>query len=159
MLSGFKEFIMRGNVVELAVAVVMGTAFTAIVTAFTDGIVNPLIAALGGSPDVGLGFFLKDGNHSTFMDFGAVITAAINFLIVAAVIYFILIMPMNKLAEMNAKRKGIAPEEAAATETELLAEIRDLLEAQTGVNRANTAATTALNNDIDPNGSGKHSAE
>lgn len=159
MLAGFKEFIMRGNVIELAVAVVMGTAFTAIVTAFTTGIIEPLIAALGGNAEVGLGFFLREGNDATFMNLGAVITAAINFLIVAAVIYFIMIMPMNKIAEMNAKRKGITPEEAAATETELLAEIRDLLEAQSGTSRANTAATTALNNTIDKNASGKHSAK
>ena len=75
MLSGFKEFLMRGNVVELAVAVVVGSAFTAIVTAFTDKIVNPLVAALGGSPEFGLGFHIREGNPATFVDFGAVITA------------------------------------------------------------------------------------
>ena len=132
MLEGFKKFIMRGNVMELAVAVIIGTAFTAIVTAFTDGIVNPLLAAVGGSPDVGLGFHIREGNDATFVDLGSVITAAINFLIIAAVIYFIMIMPMNKLAEINARRKGIEPEEAVATETELLAEIRDLLAEQRG---------------------------
>ncbi|HIW95318.1 MAG TPA: large conductance mechanosensitive channel protein MscL [Candidatus Corynebacterium gallistercoris] len=132
MFEGFKKFIMRGNVMELAVAVIIGTAFTAIVTAFTDGIVNPLLAAVGGSPDVGLGFHIREGNDATFVDLGSVITAAINFLIIAAVIYFIMIMPMNKLAEINARRKGIEPEEAVATETELLAEIRDLLAEQRG---------------------------
>ena len=132
MFEGFKKFIMRGNVMELAVAVIIGTAFTAIVTAFTDGIVNPLLAAVGGSPDVGLGFHICEGNDATFVDLGSVITAAINFLIIAAVIYFIMIMPMNKLAEINARRKGIEPEEAVATETELLAEIRDLLAEQRG---------------------------
>ncbi|WP_034988152.1 large conductance mechanosensitive channel protein MscL [Corynebacterium jeikeium] len=132
MLEGFKKFIMRGNVMELAVAVIIGGAFTAIVTAFTSGIVEPLLAAVGGSPEFGLGFHLREGNDATFVDIGAVLTAAVNFLIIAAVIYFIMIMPMNKLAEMNARRKGIEPEEAAATETELLAEIRDLLMEQRG---------------------------
>ncbi len=142
MLKGFKDFLMRGNVVELAVAVVIGSAFTNIVTAFTKNIINPLIASLGGSPEVGgLGVELRSGNHATFVDFGSVITAAINFLIIAAVVYFILIMPMNKLAELNARRKGITKTEAAATETELLAEIRDLLLEQQGVNTANTHET------------------
>ena len=127
MLEGFKKFIMRGNVMELAVAVIIGGAFTAIVTAFTNGIVEPLLAAVGGSPEFGMGFHLREGNDATFVNIGAVLTAAVNFLIIAAVIYFVMIMPMNKLAEMNARRKGIEPEEAAATETELLAEIRDLL--------------------------------
>lgn len=132
MLEGFKKFIMRGNVMELAVAVIIGGAFTAIVTAFTSGIVEPLLAAVGGSPEFGMGFHLREGNDATFVNIGAVLTAAVNFLIIAAVIYFIMIMPMNKLAEMNARRKGIEPEEAAATETELLAEIRDLLLEQRG---------------------------
>ncbi|MCG7267883.1 MULTISPECIES: large conductance mechanosensitive channel protein MscL [Corynebacterium] len=132
MLEGFKKFIMRGNVMELAVAVIIGGAFTAIVTAFTNGIVEPLLAAVGGSPEFGMGFHLREGNDATFVNIGAVLTAAVNFLIIAAVIYFVMIMPMNKLAEMNARRKGIEPEEAAATETELLAEIRDLLVEQRG---------------------------
>lgn len=144
MLQGFKEFLMRGNVVELAVAVVVGSAFTAIVTAFTDKIVNPIVAALGGSPEFGLGFHLRQGNPATFVDIGAVITAAINFFIIAAVVYFILIMPMNKLAEMNARRKGISTEEAAATETELLAEIRDLLLEQKENGDANKTAAAKL---------------
>ena len=134
MLEGFKKFIMRGNVMELAVAVIIGGAFTAIVTAFTNGIVEPLLAAVGGSPEFGMGFHLREGNDATFVNIGAVLTAAVNFLIIAAVIYFVMIMPMNKLAELNARRKGIEPEEAAATETELLAEIRDLLAEQRGGN-------------------------
>lgn len=132
MLEGFKKFIMRGNVIELAVAVIIGGAFTAIVTAFTSGIIEPLLAAVGGSPEFGLGFHLREGNPATFVNIGGILTAIINFLIIAGVIYFLMIMPMNKLAEMNARRKGIEPEEATATETELLAEIRDLLIEQRG---------------------------
>lgn len=129
MLKGFKDFILRGNVVELAVAVVIGTAFTAIVTAFSEHLINPMIATLGGADVSGLGFYLRSGNGATFMDFGAVITAALNFLIIAAVVYFILVAPMNKLNEMAARRKGVVEEEEApaSIEAELLEEIRDLL--------------------------------
>lgn len=129
MLQGFKDFILRGNVIELAVAVVIGGAFTAIVTAFSDNLINPLLAAVGGADMGGLGFFLRQGNEATFMDFGAVITAAINFLIIAAVVYFVLVAPMNKLSEMQAARKGVQEEEEApaSIEAELLTEIRDLM--------------------------------
>ena len=129
MLQGFKEFIMRGNVIDLAVAVVIGGAFTAIVTAFSDHLINPLIAALGGSDMSGLGFHVISGNDATFMDFGAVITAAINFLLIAAVVYFVIVAPMNKLNEIAAARRGVKEDEEAPqpTDVELLTEIRDLL--------------------------------
>lgn len=131
MLKGFKDFILQGNVIELSVAVVIGTAFTAIVTAFTDNLINPLIASFGGAEVSGLGFYLRPGNEATFMDFGAIITAALNFLIVAAVVYFILIVPMNKINEALAARKNIQEEEEpASVEVELLSEIRDLLKGQ-----------------------------
>ena len=127
MLQGFKDFILRGNVIELAVGVVIGAAFTAVVTAFSDNIINPLLAAIGGVDYSGLGFFVREGNDATFVDFGALITAIINFLLIAAVIYFLLVAPMNKLDEAQKRRKGIDPEEPTPTETELLTEIRDLL--------------------------------
>lgn len=132
MLKGFRDFILRGNVVELAVAVVIGTAFTAIVTAFSDNIINPLIASVGGADVSGLGFHVLQDNPSTFIDFGAVITAAINFLIIAAIVYFVLVMPMNKLNEALQRRKGIVEEEEepASLEANLLEEIRDLLQAE-----------------------------
>lgn len=125
MLKGFRDFILRGNVIELATAVIIGGAFTAIVTAISDNIINPLIAAVG-SPDVGgLGFRIRPDVEATFLDFGSVITAAINFLIVAAVVYFVIIMPMNKLNEL--RKRGAAEEDVPPTQEELLAEIRDLL--------------------------------
>ncbi|QGU06767.1 Large-conductance mechanosensitive channel [Corynebacterium occultum] len=132
MLKGFRDFILRGNVVELAVAVVIGTAFTAIVSAFSDNIINPLIASVGGADVSGLGFHVFQDNPSTFIDFGAVITAAINFLIIAAIVYFVLVMPMNKLNEAIQKRKGIeeVEDEPASLEANLLEEIRDLLQAE-----------------------------
>lgn len=127
MLEGFKNFILRGNVIDLAVGVVIGAAFTAVVTAFSDNIINPLIASVGGADYSGLGFHIISGNDATFLDFGALITAAINFLLIAAVVYFIIVAPMNKLDEMQKHKRGIQPDAPAPTETELLTEIRDLL--------------------------------
>lgn len=124
MLKGFKDFIMQGNVIDLAVAVVIGTAFAAIVDSFTTAIINPLIALLGGNNEIGFAVQLLPDNPETVMDFGLLITAIINFLLIAAIIYFVLVAPMNKMKEAAAKRKGI---EAPATDNELLVEIRDLL--------------------------------
>jgi large conductance mechanosensitive channel len=129
--QGFKDFISRGNVVELSVAVVIGTAFTAIVTAFTNGIVKPFINTLGGNQAAhGLGFRVLPGNEATFVDLGGVINAAINFLIIAAVAYFGLVLPMNKLRER--RRRGHEPGPAEPTDVELLKEIRDLLKERRG---------------------------
>ena len=124
MLKGFKDFIMQGNVIDIAVAVVIGTAFAAIVDSFTTAIINPLIALLGGNNEIGFAVQLLPDNPETVMDFGLLITAIINFLLIAAIIYFVLVAPMNKMKEAAAKRKGI---EAPATDNELLVEIRDLL--------------------------------
>lgn len=127
MLKGFKDFILKGNVLDLAVAVVIGAAFTAIVTAFTKNIVQPLIASIGGGKDVqGMAWEIKTGVAETTLDLGAVITALINFLLIAAVVYFVLILPYEHLK----KRFVDKGEDAAATEAELLVEIRDLLAAQ-----------------------------
>src|SRR5690625_5789390 len=84
MLKGFKDFIMRGNVIDLAVGVIIGAAFTAIVTAITDSLIQPIINSFGSADMAGLGFQITD-NENTFIDFGVVITAVINFLIIAAV--------------------------------------------------------------------------
>ena len=134
MLKGFKDFILRGNVVELATAVVIGSAFTAIVTAFTKNIINPLIASFGGTDAAdGLGFRILRNNPATFVDLGAVITAAVNFFIVAAVVYFLLIVPMNKLnsAKTRLNKKGeVEVEETTLTEMDVLEQIRDLLAKQ-----------------------------
>ncbi|CRK61435.1 Large-conductance mechanosensitive channel [Alloactinosynnema sp. L-07] len=129
MLKGFKDFLMRGNVIDLAVAVIIGVAFTAIVTAFTDGLIKPLINALGGSDaGQGLGFEILGGNQSTFMNFGLVINAAINFLIVAAIVYFVIVLPVKHVQERRKRGEEAGP--AEPTDVELLAEIRDLLRAQ-----------------------------
>jgi large conductance mechanosensitive channel len=128
MLKGFKDFVLRGNVVDLAVAVVVGAAFSAIVTAFTAGIIQPLVNAITPPSSPGLGLQLVPGKPSAYIDFAAVITAAINFLIVAAVVYFVIVMPLNALK--NRRKRGEEPGPAEPTDVELLAEIRDLLRAQ-----------------------------
>ncbi len=128
VIKGFRDFILRGNVIELAIAVVIGSAFTALVGAFTANIIQPVIASAGGV-DVGLGFWIRPGNDATFVDIGAVITAAVTFLITAAVVYFLFVMPMNRA---TARLRALAaPEEPAEeplpVDTALLTEMRDLL--------------------------------
>jgi large conductance mechanosensitive channel len=128
MLKGFREFILRGNVVDLAVAVVIGAAFATIITAFTDKIIQPLINAITPSDSPGLGVAIVAGKPSTYVDFAALITAAINFAIVAAIIYFVFVLPINTIQER--RRRGQDPEPSEPSEVELLAEIRDLLRTQ-----------------------------
>lgn len=128
MLKGFKDFILRGNVVDLAVAVVIGAAFASIVSAFTDKIIQPLINAITPAGSPGLGFTIIAGKNSTYLDFAALITAAINFLIVAAIIYFVFVLPINTLKER--RRRGEEAGPAEPSQVELLAEIRDLLRTQ-----------------------------
>lgn len=144
MLKGFKDFILRGNVIELSIAVVVGTAFTALVGAFTSNIVNPIIAAAGGVETNGLGFPIWPGNEKTFLNFGAVITAFVTFMITAAVVYFIFVAPMNRINHLVKKRLATAePEEKALpADTALLAEIRDLLAQLAGAENGRTSGDT-----------------
>ena len=130
MLKGFKDFIMRGNVLDLAVAVVMGTAFTAVVTAVVTNLINPLIAVFGGSNINGLSVQLNSKNPATVMHFDSVATAVINFLVIAAVVYFVLVLPVKKIQER--RKRGQEPGPAEPTDVELLTEIRDLLREQRG---------------------------
>ena len=124
MLKGFKEFISRGNVVELAVGVIIGAAFKNIVDALVDGIINPLIAAVIGKPDFSDAFILT--LNGTDVKFGLLITAVINFIVMAFAIYFCIVVPMNAL---NARRKKDEEEtvEEVSDEVKLLTEIRDAL--------------------------------
>lgn len=127
MLKGFKDFVMRGNVVDLAVAVVIGAALGAVVTSIVDSIITPLLAALGGVEDVS-GLWTFEVNEAIF-SIGAVLGAVLNFLFIAAAVYFVIVMPMNRLAER--RKKGVEPEPAAPSEDILLLqEIRDLLAAR-----------------------------
>ena len=127
MLKGFKEFIMRGNVVDLAVAVVIGAAFTKIINAVVDGFINPLIAAIFGKTDL-TAVWNFEINGAKF-SIGLILDAALNFLFVAAAVYFFIVMPLNKLAER--RKRGQEPEPDPLTaDQELLTEIRDLLRAR-----------------------------
>jgi large conductance mechanosensitive channel len=100
MIKGFRTFILRGNVVDLAIAVVLGVAFTAVIAALVKDIFTPLIAAIVGKPDFGALTFTV--NNSRFL-YGDVLNAVIAFLAVAAVIYFVVVVPMNRLAARRTK--------------------------------------------------------
>lgn len=124
MLQGFKEFITRGNVVDLAVGVVIGAAFGKVVTQFTDSFLAPLIKLLTGGREVG-GQFTIDG---VAFDYGAFINAVIAFLLTAVAVYFFVVVPMNNLAHRRAKGTPTADE--LSDEARLLTEIRDRLPAR-----------------------------
>jgi large conductance mechanosensitive channel len=101
-MGGFKKFLLRGNLVDLAVAVVIGLAFAALVTALVTDLITPLIAAIGGKPNFDNLTFTV--NHSQFF-YGKFLNAAISFVIIAAVIYFLVVVPVTKLLAMNAKEE------------------------------------------------------
>ncbi|MEH3033979.1 MAG: large conductance mechanosensitive channel protein MscL [Aeromicrobium erythreum] len=123
MIQGFKDFLLRGNIVDLAVAVVIGTAFTALVTKFTESFINPLINLVAGGGKAG-GVLTVNGQDFTY---GAFINAVITFVLTAAVVYFVVVVPMAKL---NALRdRGQEPEpEGVPEDVALLREIRDALQ-------------------------------
>lgn len=123
MIKGFKDFLLRGNIVDLAVAVVIGTAFTALVGSFTESFINPLIGLVSGGGETG-GQFTVNGQDFTY---GAFITAVITFVLTAAVVYFVVVVPMKAINERLAK--GKEPEPAGVSEDiQLLREIRDSLQ-------------------------------
>jgi large conductance mechanosensitive channel len=121
MMKGFKDFIARGNVIDLATAVVIGAAFTGLVTSFTDNVVQPLVDRVGAGGDREYGILRIPLGGDQFIDLNAVLASAINFLIVAAVVYFVIIVPYKKIKERDPKV------EEAETELTILTQIRDLL--------------------------------
>ena len=127
MIKGFKDFISRGNVVDLAVGVIIGAAFKNIVDALVDGIINPLIAAVIGKPDFSDAFILT--LNGTNVKFGILITAIINFLLMAFAIYLCIVVPMNKLAALRTAKEKAEADAApkVSDEVQLLTEIRDAL--------------------------------
>lgn len=130
MLKGFRDFIMRGNIVDLAIAVVIGVAFQKVVDSFVSAIVTPILNALPGGSVDGWGFSLRGGEYAakTFVNISTIINALIVFLLTAAVVYFVFVVPMNKLAER--RRGGPAEPEAPSEDIVLLQEIRDELRAR-----------------------------
>lgn len=124
MLSGFKAFVMRGNVIDLAVGIAIGAAFGAVVGSLNSNLLLPLVAAIFGEPDfTSVGAFTING--AEFYP-GAVLTALLNFVLIAVAIYFLIVAPMNRLA---ARGQSAATEPAGPTEIQLLTEIRDHLAA------------------------------
>ena len=130
MLKGFREFIMKGNVLDLAVAVIVGAAFAQVVNAMVEAVLMPLISALVGSPDFdSFAVLTVNGND---IRFGVLLTALVNFLLVAAAVYFAIVLPMNKMIEARNRRLGIdSTEEEADAQVQLLTEIRDTLRQRT----------------------------
>ncbi|RAM36073.1 large conductance mechanosensitive channel protein MscL [Arthrobacter globiformis] len=128
MLTGFKKFILKGNVIDLAVAVVIGSAFSAVVDALVKSVLMPLISMLVGEPN--FDEFLAFGD----VRFGVLLTAVVNFLLVASALYFVIVAPMNRLIEHRNRKLGIgqdAKKEAAEDpQIALLKEIRDALQTQ-----------------------------
>ena len=132
----FKSFILKGNVVDLAVGVLIGAAFGGVVKAFTEGIVAPLLSAVGGNPNVSLRLWV--------FDIGMVITAALSFAITAAVIFFFVVKPMNLLVKMALKKAEEHPAAPSpiAEDVKLLMEIRDLLKAQGAPGTVSSSSST-----------------
>lgn len=132
MLQGFRDFVMRGNVIDLAVAVVVGAAFTAVIAAFTENIINPVLAAFGGADAGGFGFCVRSAGEpctadsATFIDIGAVVSVIVAFVITMAVVYFVFVLPVNKFRERGDAEQ---PGALVADDVALLTEIRDLLAA------------------------------
>lgn len=152
MLNEFKAFILKGNVIDLSTGVIIGAAFTGIVTAFTKGILEPILALFGGGPSPKLTIPIKDTvvevaklgadgkplmqdgkavmetvKKIIELDLGGIIGAVISFLITAAVVFFVIIKPMNKLISLTKKKVEDAPPAAPSADIVLLTEIRDLL--------------------------------
>lgn len=145
-MKGFKDFLLRGNVVELAVAVVIGAAFTALVSAFTSSFLTPLIGLLGGGGTRG-GTAEVNGQIFTW---GAFIGAVITFMLTAAVIYFVVIVPLKVIAERRAR--GDEAGAAQPTDVELLTEIRDLLRSGASLPIAQTPSVGAHGERLPPRG-------
>jgi len=126
MLKDFKKFLLRGNVIDLAVAVVIGAAFTAIVAAFSTGIITPLIGMLFSTDLTDMTFKINDSTFS----YGIVLDAAIRFLATAAIVFFFVVKPVQVLNERRRRGEEVEDAPAPSDETVLLAEIRDLLAAR-----------------------------
>jgi large conductance mechanosensitive channel len=124
MPKGFRDFVMRGNVVDLAVAVVIGAAFGAVVAAFATDFIGGILGAIGGTPDFGdAGVTVNDSK----IVYGSTVNALINLAIVAAAVYFVVVVPMQTIAAR--RRAAHADTPAPSDEAQLLTEIRDLLAA------------------------------
>ena len=126
MVRGFREFIMRGNVIDLAVGVVIGLAFAQLVNSLVSGLINPLIAAIFGKPNLdNVGNFVIGKGQ---FHLGMILTALINFVLVAAAVYFVVVVPVNAMRARLDRDKGVT--DVGPTEVQLLEQIRDELRAR-----------------------------
>jgi large conductance mechanosensitive channel len=107
-VKGFKQFLLRGNLVELAVAVVIGVAFSALIAALVKDLITPLIAAIGGKPDFSQLYFRANKSKFAYGDF---INAVISFIIIAAVVYFLVLLPVSKLLEFTRRNEEVTERE------------------------------------------------
>jgi large conductance mechanosensitive channel len=131
MLNEFQKFIARGNVMDMAVGIIIGASFTAIVTSLVNDLITPFIGLFTGGIDFSnLAISLGEGEHAARFAYGSFITAVINFLIIAWVV-FLLVKGVNTIKEMTMRHEEAAPdEEAGPTEKDLLIEIRDAIRAK-----------------------------
>jgi large conductance mechanosensitive channel len=120
LISEFKDFALKGNVIDLAVGVVIGGAFGELVKGVVGGVINPIVAAVSG----------KGNAESIAAGFGQLGSGVLNFLILAAVVFFVFVKPMNKLKAVMARRAGEAPPPPMPPDVAVLIEIRDLLKAK-----------------------------
>ena len=118
-MKGFREFVLRGNVVDLAVAVVVGAAFGAVVTSLVENLLTPLVAAIGGQPDFDALAFKVNGSR---FGYGAFLNALISFLVIAAAVYVLVVVPVNRLMARFGTGTGTETETETGTETETEAE-------------------------------------
>jgi large conductance mechanosensitive channel len=123
MIKGFRDFLLRGNVVDLAVAVIIGAAFGAVVASLVADVITPIIGAIGGQPDFSA---ITLGP----IRIGSFLNAVLSFLVIALVVYFLVVVPMNQIMERARRQTEAAAPPAPTKEEVLLAEIRDLLRQQ-----------------------------
>ena len=136
MFKGFKEFLSRGNIIDLSTAVVIGTAFTALVTQVTDSVIKPLINRIGVNQKSDVGILRISIGGGQTIDLNNVLSAAINFVIIAAVVYFLVVLPYTTL------RKRGEVEQADDAQIVLLTDIRDLLAQTNGDSSGKHGGTT-----------------
>jgi len=123
VLKGFREFLAKGNIIDLSVAVVIGTAFTGLVTKFTDSIITPLINRIGAGKDSSYGILKIEIGGGQSIDLNILLSAFINFVLIAAVVYFLIVVPYSRI-----RRPKEAEESAEDKQIRLLTEIRDSLQ-------------------------------
>jgi large conductance mechanosensitive channel len=118
MIAGFKKFILQGNAVDLAVGIVIGIAFKAVVDKIVSAVINPLIGGIFGKPNFDHALTFKVGSHGAVVSVGAVITQLVNFLLVALAVYFLIVMPINALNDR--RKRGQEPDDEKSNEEKIV---------------------------------------